>query len=67
MVYVTNNPVYLLIGFLIFYYFIAQPFFGFDLIKSVLLFIFLYFVYTNYGDQIMDKVNKTKQAFGRRK
>ncbi len=64
MVYITKDPIYLLIGFLIFYYLIAQPFFGFDLIRSVLLFIVLYIIYINYGDQIMDKFSRSR--FGRR-
>ena len=65
MIHIANNPVYLLIAFLIFYYLVADPFFGFDLIKSILLFILLYFVYVNYGDRIMSKFNKN--GFGRRR
>jgi hypothetical protein len=67
MVYTTDNPIYLLIGFLIFYYFIAQPFFNFDLIRSVLLFIVLYFIYTKYGDKIFERVKSQSSSFGRRR
>jgi len=63
MIYVINNPLYLLIGFLIFYYFIAEPIFGFDLIRALLLFVVLYFVYVNYGDKIKQKLSN----FGKRR
>jgi len=66
MVYTTSNPVYILLAFLIFYYFIAQPFFSFDLAKSALLFIVVYFIYTRYGDQIFERV-KSQSGFGRRR
>jgi hypothetical protein len=63
MVYITNDPIYLLFAFLIFYYLIAQPFFGFDLIRSVLLFIVLYFIYVKYGDQLLSRFS----SFGKRR
>ena len=66
MVYTTSNPIYILLAFLIFYYFIAQPFFGFDLAKSALLFIVVYFIYTRYGDEIFNSV-KSRSSFGRRR
>jgi hypothetical protein len=63
MIYVVNNPLYLLVGFLIFYYLVAEPIFGFDLIRALLLYIVLYFVYVNYGDKIMQKLSN----FGKRR
>ena len=55
---IINKPFYLIIGFLIFHYFIAEPVFGFDLIRSILAFVVFYLIYINYGDKIFESLSK---------
>ncbi len=55
---IIHQPFYLIIAFLIFHYFISEPVFGFDLIRSILAFIVIYLIYINYGDKIFEKLSK---------
>jgi len=64
--FLKGNPVYILVGFVIFYLVIAQPFFKLDLIRSILLFALLYVLFKKYGDKAMDKLKTvTKSSLGR--
>ena len=50
--FVTGNPLYILIGFLVFYFLIAKPLLHFDFIKSLLIFIVLYVLYSKFGKDL---------------
>ena len=64
--FLRGNPLYILIGFVIFYLFIAQPFFDMDLVKSILLFALIYALYKKYGNNYLDRF-KTGSQFGKRR
>ena len=58
-----GNPIYVLVGFFLFYNFIAQPYFDLDLTHSVLLFIVLYVLYKKYGNSFLDRYLPTSNSF----
>jgi hypothetical protein len=59
---VPGNPLYLIVGFLLFYYLVAKPMFDYSLLKSLLIFAVLYFLYMKFGK---DKFKVS--SFGRRR
>jgi len=58
------NPIYFLVGFLVFYYLIAKPFFSADITTSVLLYIVVYVIYINFGDSMFSKIDRSLSKFG---
>ena len=65
--FLRTNPLKLLIGFLLFYYFIAEPFFDFDLVKSLLLFALIFFLYKKYGNNALSRFKRNSSQFGKRR
>ena len=65
--FIRKNPLQLLIGFLLFYCLIAQPLFDMDLLKSLLLFALLCFLYKKYGNNALDRFKKQSSLFGKRR
>ena len=59
---IPGNPLYLIIGFLIFYYLICKPMFDCSFLKALLIFAVLYFLYVKFGK---DKFKVS--AFGKRR
>lgn len=60
--FVTGNPIYILIGFIVFHFLIAKPLLKFDLIKSVLVFVVLYVLYSKFGKGLFKR-----SSFGKRR
>ena len=60
--FVTGNPIYILIGFLVFYYMIAKPLLKFDFLKSLIIFIVLYVLYKKFGKDFLNR-----SSFGKRR
>jgi hypothetical protein len=58
---VPGNPIFIVGGFLIFYYAIAKPMLDYDLTKSLIIYAIFIFLYMKYG-----KSKFTVSAFGRR-
>ena len=58
------NPIYFLVGFLVFYYLIAKPFFSADITTTVLLYIVVYVIYINFGDSMFSKIDRSLSKFG---
>ena len=67
--FLRGNPFYIAIGFIIFYMFIAQPFFDTDLLKSILLFGLFYVLYKKYGNGLLDRFKRQSgvSLFGKRR
>jgi hypothetical protein len=64
--FLRTNPIKLLIAFIIFYYFIAQPFFDMEFMKSVLFFALFFFLYKKYGNNALSKFKiKGGSMYGR--
>ena len=64
--FLRGNPLYIFIGFIVFYFLIAQPFFDTDLIKSFFIFALLYVLYKKYGNNLLDRFKKVSH-FGKRR
>ena len=60
--FVTGNPIYILIAFLVFYFLIAKPLLKFDFFKSLLIFIVLYVLYQKFGKSLLNG-----SSFGKRR
>ena len=60
--FVTDNPIYILIAFIVFYYLISKPLFKFDFIKSLLLFVVLYILYSKFGKSLFKR-----SSFGKKR
>jgi hypothetical protein len=58
-----GNPIYILVGFTLFHYCIAQPYLELDLTHSILLFIVLYVLYKKYGNSFLDRYLPTSTSF----
>jgi len=65
--FMRTNPLQLLVGFVLFYFLIAQPLFDMDLIKSILLFALIFFLYKKYGNNALDRFRKSNSLFGKRR
>ena len=61
--WLSGNPLYILIAYIIFYFLVAEPLLNLDCINSVILFIVLYVLYKKYGNNYLEKMSN----FGKRR